>query len=211
MFIYVLVIFINILMYIHFKKKEKEAKMEKETLSTIHITSEQLANQILNQHDLHDVKVVSYKKNFYNWKKKKVHIEEDSYLKENLYAIAVTSHECGHAIQHQRMTLLSIFRILTLFIRNLSFLGLIFLLVLHIKGHQGLETTFLLCTIGISLYYWVCYFHEKEANQIAQNSLEAIPLKENEKKKIKKIQKDLMTSYGVNLVSSVTLVIIMIH
>ena len=68
-----------------------------------HMTGKEVAEKMLRDHGIHDVKVVSVRgmlTDHYNPAKKTVNLSEGVYSQANIAAAAVAAHECGHAIQH---------------------------------------------------------------------------------------------------------------
>jgi len=63
----------------------------------------EIAEKMLSDHGIRDVKVVSVKgrlTDHYNPKNKTVNLSEAVYNQRNAAAAAVAAHECGHAVQH---------------------------------------------------------------------------------------------------------------
>ena len=63
----------------------------------------EIAEKMLSDHGIRDVKVVSVKGSLtdhYNPMKKTVNLSESVYNERNAAAAAVAAHECGHAVQH---------------------------------------------------------------------------------------------------------------
>jgi Zn-dependent membrane protease YugP len=63
----------------------------------------EIAQKMLSDHGIRDVKVVSVKgrlTDHYNPKNKTVNLSEAVYNQRNAAAAAVAAHECGHAVQH---------------------------------------------------------------------------------------------------------------
>lgn len=63
----------------------------------------EIAEKMLSDHGIQDVKVVSTAGNLtdnYNPKNKTVNLSEGVYNQRNAAAAAVAAHECGHAVQH---------------------------------------------------------------------------------------------------------------
>jgi len=63
----------------------------------------EIAEKMLADHGIRDVKVVSVKgrlTDHYNPKDKTVNLSESVYAERNAAAAAVAAHECGHAVQH---------------------------------------------------------------------------------------------------------------
>lgn len=67
------------------------------------MTGRQIAEKMLADHGIYDVKVVSVEgelTDHYNPMNKTVNLSHDVYHGENAAAAAVAAHECGHAVQH---------------------------------------------------------------------------------------------------------------
>ncbi len=67
------------------------------------LSGKEIAELMLADHDIHDVKVVSTRgqlTDHYNPANKTVNLSEVVYGQRNAAAAAVAAHECGHAVQH---------------------------------------------------------------------------------------------------------------
>ena len=67
------------------------------------LSGKEIAEQMLTDHGIRDVKVVSTPgmlTDHYNPKTKTVNLSEGVYAQRNASAAAVAAHECGHAVQH---------------------------------------------------------------------------------------------------------------
>lgn len=67
------------------------------------LSGKEIAEQMLIDHGIRDVKVVSTSgmlTDHYNPKTKTVNLSEGVYAQQNASAAAVAAHECGHAVQH---------------------------------------------------------------------------------------------------------------
>lgn len=67
------------------------------------LSGKEIAEQMLVDHGIRDVKVVSTPgmlTDHYNPKTKTVNLSEGVYAQRNASAAAVAAHECGHAVQH---------------------------------------------------------------------------------------------------------------
>lgn len=67
------------------------------------LSGKEIAEQMLIDHGIRDVKVVSTSgmlTDHYNPKTKTVNLSEGVYAQRNASAAAVAAHECGHAVQH---------------------------------------------------------------------------------------------------------------
>ena len=82
--------------------KRKFKKYSKVTLRN-GLSGKEIAEQMLIDHGIRDVKVVSTPgmlTDHYNPKTKTVNLSEGVYAQRNASAAAVAAHECGHAVQH---------------------------------------------------------------------------------------------------------------
>jgi Zn-dependent membrane protease YugP len=82
-------------------------KRKFEQYSKIHLrngmTGAEIAEKMLSDHGIYDVKVVSTPgrlTDHYNPKNKTVNLSEAVFHQRNAAAAAVAAHECGHAVQH---------------------------------------------------------------------------------------------------------------
>ncbi|MBQ4278965.1 MAG: zinc metallopeptidase [Rikenellaceae bacterium] len=69
------------------------------------LTGRDVAEKMLRDNGIHDVKVVStpgHLTDHYNPKTKTVNLSEPVYNSNSVAAAAVAAHECGHAVQHAR-------------------------------------------------------------------------------------------------------------
>ena len=67
------------------------------------MSGKEIAEQMLIDHGIRDVKVVSTQgmlSDHYNPKTKTINLSEGVYSQRNAAAAAVAAHECGHAVQH---------------------------------------------------------------------------------------------------------------
>lgn len=68
------------------------------------ITGKEVARQILDKNNLHEVKIEKISGNLtdhYDPTKKTVNLSEDIYDGTSVASVSVAAHECGHAIQHK--------------------------------------------------------------------------------------------------------------
>lgn len=82
--------------------KRKFKKYSKITLRN-GLSGKEIAEQMLLDHGIRDVKVVSTPgmlTDHYNPRTKTVNLSEGVYAQRNASAAAVAAHECGHAVQH---------------------------------------------------------------------------------------------------------------
>ena len=101
---WILIIAIGIIgLVVQWKLKSVFKKYSK-VLSPGGLTGAQIAQKMLNDNGIHDVKVTSIQgqlTDHYNPKTKTVNLSEDVYRLNSVAAAAVAAHECGHAVQHQ--------------------------------------------------------------------------------------------------------------
>jgi hypothetical protein len=84
--------------------KRKFAKYSKTRLRN-GMSGAEIAEKMLSDHGISDVKVVSVKgqlTDHYNPKNRTVNLSEAVYRQRNAAAAAVAAHECGHAVQHAK-------------------------------------------------------------------------------------------------------------
>lgn len=82
--------------------RSRFAKYSKTPLSN-GLSGREIAERMLHDHGIHDVKVVSVPgqlTDHYNPANKTVNLSEAVYGHRNAAAAAVAAHECGHAVQH---------------------------------------------------------------------------------------------------------------
>ena len=90
--------------YVQYKLKSKFKKFSKQRLSA-NLTGKEIAEKMLNDHGIYDVKIISVKgqlSDHYNPQKKTVNLSESVFNKANTASAAVAAHECGHAVQHAK-------------------------------------------------------------------------------------------------------------
>ena len=90
--------------YVQNQLKSKFKKFSKQPLSA-NLTGKEVAEKMLNDHGIYDVKIISVKgqlSDHYNPQKKTVNLSESVYSKSNTAAVAVAAYECGHAVQHAK-------------------------------------------------------------------------------------------------------------
>lgn len=95
--------FMAIGMLVSARLKSKFHAYSQERLSS-GLTGKDVAEKMLQQHGIYDVKVVSvdgFLSDHYNPSDKTVNLSPDVYNGCNISAAAVAAHECGHAVQHQ--------------------------------------------------------------------------------------------------------------
>jgi Zn-dependent membrane protease YugP len=89
-------------MWVSSTLKRKFKKYSQQSLQS-GMSGKEIAEQMLMDHGIRDVKVVSISgmlSDHYNPKTKTVNLSEGVYSQRNAAAAAVAAHECGHAVQH---------------------------------------------------------------------------------------------------------------
>ena len=97
-------IFVGISFFVSNRLKSKFAKYSKQRLN-IGLTGKQIAEKMLEQNGIYDVKVIHVKgqlTDHYNPITKTVNLSDSVYAGISVAATAVSAHECGHAVQHAR-------------------------------------------------------------------------------------------------------------
>ncbi|MBQ8959038.1 MAG: zinc metallopeptidase [Bacteroidales bacterium] len=101
---WILIIAIGIIgMLVQWKLKSVFAKYAK-VLSPGGLTGAQIAQKMLNDNGIYDVKVTCISgqlTDHYDPTKKTVNLSEEVYKLNSVSAAAVAAHECGHAVQHK--------------------------------------------------------------------------------------------------------------
>lgn len=98
----VLAVFVIVSSIVSSTLKRKFKQYSKVTLRN-GLSGKEIAEQMLIDHGIRDVKVVSTPgmlTDHYNPKTKTVNLSEGVYAQRNASAAAVAAHECGHAVQH---------------------------------------------------------------------------------------------------------------
>lgn len=101
---WILVIVVGLVgMLVQFKLKRVFAKYSK-VLSPGGLTGAQIAQKMLNDNGIYDVKITSVAgelTDHYNPANKTVNLSTDVFRTNSVSAAAVAAHECGHAVQHK--------------------------------------------------------------------------------------------------------------
>ena len=101
--VYYWVLFIVIALASWIASKRVESKFKKYSEVPLKMTGAEVAEKMLRDNDIMDVKVVStggFLTDHYNPATKTVNLSESVYHGSNVAAAAVAAHECGHALQH---------------------------------------------------------------------------------------------------------------
>lgn len=97
------VIFIVIALVSYLVQSSLNSKFERYSHMPISMSGKEVAEQMLRDNGIYDVKVVSTKgmlTDHYNPSNKTVNLSEGVYASRSVAAAAVAAHECGHAVQH---------------------------------------------------------------------------------------------------------------
>ncbi|MCL6261111.1 zinc metallopeptidase [Aquiflexum sp. TKW24L] len=104
MIILIVVVF-AVLGYVVSSKLKSKFKKYSQTPLMANLSGKEIAELMLADNNIHDVKVVSVEgqlTDHYNPMNKTVNLSPDVFYGRNAAAAAVSSHECGHAVQHAR-------------------------------------------------------------------------------------------------------------
>ena len=97
------VIFIVIALVSYLVQSSLKSKFERYSKMPIGMTGKEVAEKMLHDNGIYDVKVVSTNgmlTDHYNPSDKTVNLSESVYASRSVAAAAVAAHECGHAVQH---------------------------------------------------------------------------------------------------------------
>jgi Zn-dependent membrane protease YugP len=97
------VIFIVIALVSYLVQSSLKSKFERYSKMPIGMTGKEVAEKMLHDNGIYDVKVVSTNgmlTDHYNPSDKTVNLSESVYASRSFAAAAVAAHECGHAVQH---------------------------------------------------------------------------------------------------------------
>lgn len=121
------------------------------------LSGKEIAEMMLKDHGIHDVKVLSVGgqlSDHYNPANKTVNLSAEVYSGRNAAAAAVASHECGHAVQHATAYSLLEFRSALVPIQNASAKIMNVLMMLFIFGGYMFMRGDMQYLLGI---YLACY------------------------------------------------------
>ena len=96
-------IFIVIALVSYLVQSSLKSKFEKYSKMPIAMTGKEIAEKMLHDNGIYDVRVISTKgmlTDHYNPADKTVNLSEGVYASNSVAAAAVAAHECGHAVQH---------------------------------------------------------------------------------------------------------------
>lgn len=203
-----LVISFNLVLFCLYFYSLKQGEAYKKITLSSNRTGNQLAEEFLSTYRLNNVQVKSHFKSCYIVKGKTVCLRNDLISDSSILSSAVSLHECAHALQHKKITLLSIFRIISLICRNFSFFTLLILLLLNlffnIITHQNI---FFILILLCFPYYLFSLLHEIEANSLALKFAKNNIIFTNEEYRL--LHKPLfffLSSYLVNFISAFSLI-----
>lgn len=97
------VIFIVIALVSYLVQSSLKSKFERYSQMPISMSGKEIAEKMLHDNGIYDVKVVStggMLTDHYNPANKTVNLSESVYANRSVAAAAVAAHECGHAVQH---------------------------------------------------------------------------------------------------------------
>lgn len=100
---YLIIIVFGIVSSLVSSRLKKKFKQYSQVMLRNGMSGKEIAEQMLIDHGIRDVKVVSTPgmlSDHYNPKTKTVNLSEGVYSQRNAAAAAVAAHECGHAVQH---------------------------------------------------------------------------------------------------------------
>lgn len=100
-----LLLFIGIAIVSYIVQANLKSKFEKYSKMPIGLTGREVAEKMLHDNGIYDVKVISTRgmlTDHYNPANKTVNLSEGVYGSASIAAAAVAAHECGHAVQHAK-------------------------------------------------------------------------------------------------------------
>jgi len=100
---YLIIIVFGIVSSLVSSRLKKKFKQYSQVMLRNGMSGKEIAEQMLSDHGIRDVKVVSTPgmlTDHYNPRTKTVNLSEGVYSQRNASAAAVAAHECGHAVQH---------------------------------------------------------------------------------------------------------------
>ncbi|MBO5741316.1 MAG: zinc metallopeptidase, partial [Bacteroidaceae bacterium] len=97
------ILFIGIALLSYVVQSNLKRKMEKYSRVLVSMTGREVAEKMLRDNGIYDVRVISTPgrlTDHYNPTDKTVNLSEDVYNRNSIAAASVAAHECGHAVQH---------------------------------------------------------------------------------------------------------------
>lgn len=135
-----------------------ERKFKKYSQEPLPLTGAQVAEKMLRENGITDVKVTSTRGHLtdhYNPATRTVNLSESVYSSANVAAAAVAAHECGHAVQHERAYAPLQLRSALVPVVNFSNRWMMWVLL---AGFLFIETFPQLLWVGIGLYAMTTLF-----------------------------------------------------
>lgn len=102
--IFIFIVFALLSLFVGWQFKSKIKKYS-ETALTQNYSGAEIAEKMLRDNGIFDVKVISTEgqlTDHYNPLEKTVNLSKDIYYGRNAAAAAISAHECGHAVQHAK-------------------------------------------------------------------------------------------------------------
>jgi Zn-dependent membrane protease YugP len=102
--IFIFIVFALLSLFVGWQFKSKIKKYS-ETALTQNYSGAEIAEKMLHDNGIYDVKVISTEgqlTDHYNPLEKTVNLSKDIYYGRNAAAAAISAHECGHAVQHAK-------------------------------------------------------------------------------------------------------------
>lgn len=100
-----IILFIGIAIISYLVQANLKSKFEKYSRMPIDLTGREVAEKMLHDNGIYDVKVISTPgmlTDHYNPTNKTVNLSEGVFHSASIAAAAVAAHECGHAVQHAK-------------------------------------------------------------------------------------------------------------
>ena len=97
------ILFIGIALLSYVVQSNLKRKMEKYSRMPVSMTGREVAEKMLRDNGIYDVRVISTPgrlTDHYNPADKTVNLSDDVYNRNSIAAASVAAHECGHAVQH---------------------------------------------------------------------------------------------------------------
>ncbi len=196
----VITLFANIYITIVYNRYKQE-------VNKIGLTGKEVARIILDKNNLKDVKINKVKGSLtdhYNPSTKQVNLSNDVYELSSISAVAVASHECGHALQDKDNYSFMIIRSkLVPFVRFSSKFGYLAILIGAIFSLLKLIYIGIILEVVILVFQLVTLPVEFDASKRALNELKNLNLiEEDEKQDAKKVLKAAAFTYVASVLTT---------
>lgn len=183
-------------------------KKYKQILSTPKITGAEVARKILDKNNLNHVKIKEISGNLtdhYDPRNKTVNLSSSIYSGTSLASVAVSAHECGHAIQDKvGYTFMKIRSSLVPVVNFSTKIGYIVVMLGLMFGAFNLSMIGIFILMGILLFQLVTLPVEFNASKRAEKELKELNiLTEKEHKGIKNMLKAAAFTYVAALLSTI--------